>query len=114
MLLGEIVSKTKASIVLSTAWRHDADGRCEISNKLQEYGLPGDVSFTPTIGRYSRALEILKWVDHHKPSTWVAVDDLPLLEESGKMQDHFVQTDDRTGLRHKTADQIVQLFNMQT
>lgn len=113
MLLTEVVSKTKAKIVLSTAWRQDADGRSEISQKLRQYGLACFVSCTPSIGRYSRAREILTWVRKYKPLTWVAVDDLPLLQESNEMDDHFVQTDDRSGLRQKTADQIVHLFKAQ-
>lgn len=108
--LKAIVAKTKAKIVLSTAWREDAEGRQEILDKFSEYDIPAYVSCTPSISKFSRAAEILAWVDKYQPLTWVAVDDLPLLEESDEMENHFVQTPEHSGLRQQSADKIVHLF----
>merc|ERR1712216_519680 len=112
-LLKEVQEKTRAAIVLSTAWREDANARHEIAEKFFEYGLRPFVSKTPSIARFRRSREILAWVRKYRPLTWVAVDDLPLLEESEEMRNHFVQTHANFGLRQNTADQIVQLFEFQ-
>ena len=49
------------------------------------------MSQTPSIARYRRTREILAWVRKYRPQTWVAVDDLPLLEENpDEMRNHFV------------------------
>merc|ERR1712216_617012 len=112
-LLKEVQEKTRAAIVLSTAWREDANARHEIAEKFFEYGLRPFVSKTPSIARFRRTREILAWVRKYRPATWVAVDDLPLLEESDEMLNHFVQTHANCGLRQNTADQIVNLFQLQ-
>merc|ERR1719253_445473 len=101
-LLCEVVNKSNASIVLSTAWRADPEARRIVSEKLQEYNLPQYVSKTPQIAMFRRTREILAWVRKYKPATWVAIDDLPLLEESDEMQGHFVQTRARFGLQQDT------------
>lgn len=113
MLLKEVQAKTHATIVLSTAWREHADARKEVADRLFEYGLPPFVSKTPSIARFRRSREILAWVKKYRPATWVAVDDLPLLEENEEMRNHFVQTQPNFGLRNNTADQIVHLFELQ-
>jgi hypothetical protein len=112
-LLQEVVAKIKPSIVLSTAWREDAEGRRAVAEKLEEFGLPLFVSRTPSIAKFRRTREILAWVHKYRPITWVAVDDLPLLEENEEMRNHFVQTHCCYGLRQNTADQIVHLFEFQ-
>lgn len=113
ILLQEVIAKTHADIVLSTAWRESADGRRAVADKLREHGLPLFVSRTPSIAKFRRTREILAWVRKYRPLTWVAVDDLPLLEEADEMKNHFVQTHDHFGLRQNTADKIGQLFQLQ-
>lgn len=112
-LLKEVLSRTDATIVLSTAWREDSNARRILAEKLWEHGLPAFVSQTPSIARFRRSREILAWVRKYRPLTWVAVDDLPLLGESQDMQDHFVQTHPHFGLRQNGADKIVELFQLQ-
>lgn len=113
-LLKDVVARSQATIVLSTAWREHPDGRRMIMEKLREYKIPVFVSRTPSIARFRRTREILAWVRKYKPATWVAVDDLPLLEEDpDAMTCHFVQTRQFHGLQPATADKIVELFKVQ-
>lgn len=112
-LLKDVLTTTEASIVLSTAWREDAESRHIVAEQLAAYGMPPFVSRTPSIARLRRTREILAWVRKYRPQTWVAVDDLPLLEENDEMQNHFVQTNPNFGMRQMDADKIVQLFRLQ-
>jgi hypothetical protein len=113
-LLKDAMVASQATIVLSTAWREDPESRQIVAEKLAEHGLPPFVSKTPSIARFRRTREILAWVKKYRPHTWVAVDDLPLLEENPQeMKDHFVNTDPKFGMRQQDADQIVQLFCLQ-
>lgn len=111
--LREVLEATGAEIVLSTAWRLDADARQQLAEKLTEHGLVSFVGRTGNIEMFHRSREILAWVRKYKPTSWVAVDDWPLLEESDLMAGHFVQTRPRYGLQPATADAIVELFNKQ-
>lgn len=112
-LLADVIARTDATIVLSTAWRLDAAACRTLAERLKEWGLPAFVSRTPQIAMFQRAREILAWVRKYKPQTWVAVDDLPLLEESEDMQGHFVQTRPRFGLQRDNAERIVELLQFQ-
>lgn len=112
-LLAEVVEKSGAAIVLSTAWRLDVGARRAVAEKLQEFGIPVFVSRTPSIAQFQRAREILAWVKKFRPITWVAVDDWPLLQENEILSGHFVQTDPRNGMRRDKADLILQLFQQQ-
>jgi len=113
-LLAEVLAATNATIVLSTAWRIDPEARRIVAEKLEEHGLPQFVSRTPNIAMFHRSREILAWVRKYRPATWVAVDDLPLLDENELMQGHFVQTRARTGLQQDTADRIISFFKAQS
>jgi len=112
-LLRDVISKTDAVIVLSTAWRLSIETRQIVAEKLKANGLPQFVSRTPNIQQFQRAREILSWVKKFRPLTWVAVDDWPLLMETNDMNGHFVQTRPRYGLQRDTADQIIELFRLQ-
>merc|ERR1712178_616411 len=112
-LLKDVLTTSQASIVLSTAWREDAESRNIIAEKLAEHGMPPFVSRTPSIARRRRTREILAWVRKYRPQTWVAVDDLPLLEENDEMRNHFVQPNPNFGMRQMDADKIIQLFRLQ-
>lgn len=113
-LLKDIIAKTQARIVLSTAWREHPDGRRMVAEKLREYDIPVFVSQTPSIARFRRTREILTWVRKYKPTSWVAVDDLPLLQEDpDNMTGHFVQTRQFYGLQPASADKIVEFFRLQ-
>jgi len=112
-LIGEVLRTTQATLVLSTAWRLDKEARRIVAEKLKEHGLPQFVSQTPNIAMFRRSREILAWVRKHRPACWVAVDDLPLLEESVEMQGHFVQTRPQFGIQRRQADQIIEYFQRQ-
>lgn len=112
--LCEIIAKTDATIVLSTAWRADPEARRMIADKLQEYGLPLFVSRTPQIAMFRRTKELMAWVRKYRPKTWVSIDDLPLGEEDpDNMRGHFVQTRARFGLQQDTASATIELFRQQ-
>lgn len=113
ILLAEIIAKTNATIVLSTAWRVDPEARRMIAEKLQEYGLPLFVSRTPQIAMFRRTREILAWVKKYRPITWIAIDDLPLMDESEEMHGHFVHTRARFGLQQDTAQKAIELLHAQ-
>merc|ERR1712014_409088 len=102
-----------AQIVLSTAWRIDPLSRRIVQEKLEYHGLPTFIGRTPNIDTFHRSREIFAWVRKHRPSSWVAVDDWPLHEESDEIVDHFVQTRPRFGLQRDTADRIISLFRTQ-
>merc|ERR1719235_1992767 len=112
-LLRDIVETTGAEIVLSTAWRLDAEARSMLSQKLEEYGIPTFVGRTANIDMFHRSREILAWVRKHRPSSWVAVDDWPLGEETDEMTGHFVHSRPRYGLQPETAQRIIALFREQ-
>lgn len=111
-LLRDVCGEVGAKIVLSTTWRLHEDGRSAVAAKLKEHGCPPFVSRTPSIAQFQRPREILAWVSKHRPKTWVAVDDWPLLEgvEGARMEGHFVQTRNRFGLQPDTAARICALF----
>lgn len=112
-LLREVVEATGAQIVLSTAWRLHEDARCFLAQKLEEHGLPCFVGRTGNIDTFHRSREILAWVRKHRPSSWVAVDDWPLHQETDKMTGHFVHSKPRYGLQPETVERIVALFREQ-
>lgn len=112
-LLKEVVQETGAEIVLSTAWRLNADARAFLAEKLEEHGIPGFVGRTANIDTFHRSREILAWVRKHQPSSWVAIDDWPLHEETNEMAGHFVHSRPRYGVQPDTADQIVDFFREQ-
>jgi len=112
-LLRDVIVKTNAVIVLSTAWRLAPEPRQILAEKLKAFGLPPFVSRTPNIQQFQRAREILAWVKKFRPATWVAVDDWPLSMETSEIDGHFVQSRPRYGLQRDTADQIIKLFALQ-
>jgi len=112
-LLHEIIQASGAELVLSTAWRLDEEARSILSQRLKQYGLPAFVGRTANIDTFHRSREILAWVRKYNPSSWVAVDDWPLAQETDQMTGRFVQTRPRYGLLPDTADQILALFREQ-
>lgn len=112
-LLSEIVERTGAKIVLSTAWRLDEWARRTVAERLREHDVPMFVSRTPNVAQFHRHREILSWVKQHCPKSWVALDDWPLLEGCPAMASNFVQTRPRFGLQRDTADKVLGLFQQQ-
>lgn len=110
--LREILQTTKATIVLSSAWRETEHSRQRLRLKLREHGLPTFASVTRILPGNQRPREIIEWVAAHKPVTWVAVDDMPLHQDQ-RMKGHFVQTRALNGLQRDTASRIIECFEMQ-
>jgi len=50
----------------------------------------------------------LDWVTEHKPTTWVAVDDLLDIAELGA--GHYLITDGTTGLTMRDSERLIQLL----
>lgn len=106
------VQASGASIVLSTAWRTVPEARIMVCQKLHEYGLPQPVGRTPDFGFTRRPCEILTWVEEHRPSAWVAIDDMPL-DVDPRLKGHFVKTNPIQGLTPKLASDVIGMFEMQ-
>lgn len=112
-LLREVVAASGAEIVLSTAWRLHEEARVALAQKLEEHHLPLFVGRTANIAQFHRSREILAWVKKHRPTSWVAVDDWPLDQETDEMTGHFVHSRPRYGLQPETAEHILALFEEQ-
>ena len=81
-VLNSLIEQTDCDIVISSDWKK----WCSLEKMKEFYKLQGiikePIDFTPTIkGKNifeSRALEIKSWLNTHKISNWVAIDDLYL------------------------------------
>lgn len=136
LLLGEILDKTKANIVLSSSWR------LSTLEETKEYMVSEDFMFTEylvgvTIRAYQwlergtgihlsipRGVEIKQWIDTHihsnngkdwkrkevgKDFTYVILDDGKdmLLEQ----KDYFINTDGEIGLTKEHVEQAIKILN---
>lgn len=114
-IFNEIIEATDATIVLSSDWRFHWD-LDEIDRIFKFNGLNKSPEYY-TINRKrkmssslgdDRHWQIMEWVNHNKPDTWVAIDDLNLtrsFEEGGCGQNFFLTNDSegikKIGLKNK-------------
>lgn len=111
--LREVVARSAATIVLSTAWRLRKEHRAYLAAKLSEFGMRFE-SRTPAIDPWDRPREISAWLQKFRPKRWVAVDDMPLSKQSPRtMGGHFVKTRPHLGLDRQAAARIMALFDEQ-
>lgn len=122
--LRRVLRTTGAKVVLSSTWRLDSDLMDHIRSVLAKSGIETSVIIgqTPDLkkpGQNSismRAEEIMQWLTMHDAARlygpWVVVDDqdVPGAASSQGIADlmgqHFVQTDDKTGLEEEMADRV--------
>ena len=115
-LVGQIINRTGAKIVVSSSWRrhYDLQG---LRNYLRCHGLKDSdvIDITPTdlhrnkeLDHIPRGLEIRTWLDAHPEVTsFVVLDDDNDMEE---VWDHFIQTDSDLGITQENVDQAVRIL----
>ena len=123
-LLRQVVQQTGAKIVLSTDWRRVPKLKSQLIQTLRDYGMEV-IGSTPMRPPWQpiRPQEIIEWLTAYNASAsgggtqeiidmFVAVDDRPLLQESGgeKLRGRFVHTRNMSGLTEKCAQRMVQLL----
>lgn len=102
--LVDLVNKSKARLVLSTAWRKNDTLVDQLITTLKRAGIEGpqDFSKTPSLcaGVSCRPDEIHAWLRAHRQKRWIAIDDWDLtkMRHGAFLKNHFVHTDPRLGL----------------
>lgn len=121
--LKRVVDETGATIVLSSDWRRHPAARMEAKRVLATVGL-SFVACTPCLSAYiaQRPTEIMQWkkeyckrVENDRLTTWVAIDDRPLIEErhGTYLRGHFVQTQPMHGLTKMASDECIAILNQE-
>lgn len=92
--VNKIIDDTGAVIVLSSTWRRQPYSLEFISSELPIWDITD-------VGGPTRGHEIQRWIDEHKPTNYVILDDDgDMLEHQ---RSHFVQTDPEHGLTETLA-----------
>ena len=98
--LNSLIQRTGAKIIISSDWRKS--GHVAMENLWKQRGLYGEVIHCTPIGAggmyETREEQIMLMVNHYKPETWVAIDDMDL----DLPKTNFVRTDFYTGLNRIT------------
>ena len=123
--LRHIVEQTGATIVLSSMWQVQPQGRAEVDLMLRRWGMPPCLTRTcvngpPGAGPERRAREIANWVKANPAACargWVALDDLDLTIGGGPpaflpylTPGHFVRTKHMHGLDPNDAIRAIQIL----
>jgi len=113
--LEHVISWTQCRIVMSSAWRYTGHGPdspfAQCCRGIGFASLSDSVIGATRLDAHkteSRHLAILDWVTEHKPTTWVAVDDLLDIAELGA--GHYLITDGTTGLTMRDSERLIQLL----
>ncbi len=125
-LLGELVKKTNAGIVLHSGWRfwfdhHLEPLRTEAKNlvdllraeEMKIYDVTPDYT-TEEIRRTKKfslvkAKEILGWLERHQETeSWIVIDDLDL--HDGKILRHQIKTDPEVGLTRREIERAERML----
>ena len=99
-LVGRILDKTDAKLVLSSSWRHHPDGVATVEKHVFKV-----YDKTPVLsGTYNRGYEIKAWLDDHP-----GVEKYAILDDDDDMIEGQVlfQTTWEEGLTEEIADQII-------
>jgi hypothetical protein len=118
--LNDILERTGAKIVISSAWRYQILGK-EITLRGFQYMLishgmfagvdvightRSDEEITEAMG--GRATQILAWIDENRHvGPWVVLDDLPL---GDVLKEYHVRTDPSEGLIDSDVDKAVAII----
>jgi hypothetical protein len=107
--LASSVRRTGAQVVLSTTWRETAPQRRCVDLQLQKNQIAPSIGATPMLPGPGggRAKEIMQWVAEHRPTRWVAIDDVALPQLPAE---HFVHTDPSRGFTPADAERVVALL----
>ncbi|KAJ8611294.1 hypothetical protein CTAYLR_004174 [Chrysophaeum taylorii] len=127
--LGEVITFTGAKIVLSSTWRLHPDYRRKLLFELRAIGVDDScvVDDTPQLplklgawppAEAQRAAEIAEWLRQTrlKPATWVAVDDLDLMQSefASLFAGHFVRTSKESGLSEADCQRLCDILGATT
>lgn len=109
--LQDVVSKTDASLVITSSWRNYLS--CfQLILMWNLRGLPGKIiGITP---KYSihRGIEINAWLSHHKDvSNYVIIDDMDYLQFEAEHHSHLVTCDHFKGLQIDTCLKAIEILN---
>mmetsp|Transcript_52428 Transcript_52428/g.120508 ORF Transcript_52428/g.120508 Transcript_52428/m.120508 type:complete len:178 (-) Transcript_52428:235-768(-) len=113
--LAEIVRTTGAQIVLSSTWRLETYSTHAVEHALGTRRLALLGSTADLTSRGDRVDEIFDWMSTHDEvvvKSWIAIDDMDLMKMNPKLDsDHFVRTDDASGLtREKVEEAVSKLY----
>ena len=114
--LKRLLRVTRARIVLSSDWRLWPKFKEQLRLQFIAQGLPEWVDETPVLARHeSRPWEIWLWLRRNSADNWAAVDDMPLLRQSGGsfLAGRFVRTDATQGLTLDAADKLIAILKPQ-
>jgi hypothetical protein len=108
--LNRVVRETGARVVISSGWRHYL-GAESVVEVLWACGFTGEViGATPKAPvktfTWQRALEIEMWLSQNPARHWVAVDDVAVAVESGRL----VRTNPKTGLTDADVQTLIKLL----
>lgn len=109
-LMGKIQLDTDCSIVVSSSWRHHADGmnaiRAKFNNVIDKTGTSSLIDYNDK----PRGHEIQTWLDEHSEVTKYAIldDDSDMLSEQ---LPSFFQTTFKTGLTEDIAKRVTEYLN---
>lgn len=110
-ILNDVLERTGAKVVLSTAWRYWPD-QDYVREKLEKAGFAGTiVGATPGwIGPGKRrGDEIQAWLDEHdgEVEAFAILDDS---DDMGHLMDHLVYVDPETGLNESYVPRLLELL----
>lgn len=124
-LLGQLVEKTSAAIVLHSGWKYWfneditplRDEAENLVNKLAATGLKLH-DITPDLAtdeikktkKFSlvKAKEILQWIDNNPVNKWIVIDDLDL--HNDLVAKHQIKTDPTLGLTQSDIDAAIKML----
>jgi hypothetical protein len=117
-LVGQIIARTGAKVVVSSSWRRAYDLH-ELQAFLRCHGLkdsdviditPTDLHLNKELGYIPRGLEIRTWLDAHPEVTaFVVLDDE---SDMDGVEEQFVQTNMDVGITQENVDQAVAILNL--
>lgn len=117
--LNDILTVTKANVVLSSAWRYQVIGGTTTLKGFQylliSHGVDKClrvVGHTPSDEEIpERGDQILKWIEDNKfDGCWIVLDDLPL----DKVKDNHVRTDPDKGLTDEDVQKALSMLCLQS
>jgi hypothetical protein len=110
-LLGEIVRKTGASLVVSSTWRLQEQDLALLRQELTKEGI-GDriIGATPVIHVNSRDEEILQWLAANPTRRFAILDDSPSFG-SGDLHPHYFQVSSIVGLQTVDVEAVIRPLN---
>lgn len=115
-LVDELVERLGLQVVISSAWRHDAnDAKMRLHPILRRHGFAGPFHrdpVTPYLPQQARGVEIQKWMTKHRIEPWQIL----ILDDSADMvhlSERLVRTQFEDGLQRRHIEQAVELFAQQ-